>query len=57
MKRLKLFNWLLLVAMAWGSVACSNDDDDPSEGMGGGAGEGVCSVEGRSISYNRGYFY
>lgn len=56
MKRLKLFNLLLLAAMAWGSVACSNDDD-PSEGMGGGAGEGVCSVEGRSISYNRGYFY
>ena len=51
-----LSGMLLLSALTLGSVSCSSDDD-PGEGLGGGQGTGTCSVEGRTISYNHGYYY
>lgn len=57
MRKLKMLSGMLLLsALTLGSVSCSSDDD-PGEGLGGGQGTGTCSVEGRTISYNHGYYY
>lgn len=57
MGKLKLLSGMLLLsAMIFGSVSCSNNDD-PDGGTGSGVGTGTCHVDGRTISYNRGYYY